>query len=138
MTDSPQRAALARALDRWNAGDLDGYFALYDPSVLLHGYTPQPLDYGGARGFYDAIWASFPSSVLEFHDVLETGDRITIRFTMTGRHDGGFMGVPPTGRTVTLPGITILRFDGERCAERWSCADMLGLLVQLGAIPAPA
>jgi predicted ester cyclase len=63
---------------------------------------------------------------------------LTIRFTMSGRHVGEFMGVPPTGRDVALPGITILRFSGDRVVERFSQADMLGLLVQLGAVPAPA
>jgi predicted ester cyclase len=47
------------------------------------------------------------------------------------------MGVPATGRDIALPGTTILRFEGSRAVERWSQADMLGLLVQLGAIPPP-
>ena len=47
------------------------------------------------------------------------------------------MGVPATGHEIVLPGITILRFGGDRVIERWSQADMLGLLVQLGAVPAP-
>ena len=42
-----------------------------------------------------------------------------------------------TGVTIALPGITVLRFVGERCVERWSCADMLGVLVQIGAVPTP-
>ena len=49
-----------------------------------------------------------------------------------------FMGVPATGTTITLPGITILHFHGDKVAERFSQADMLGLLMQIGAIPAPA
>jgi predicted ester cyclase len=57
---------------------------------------------------------------------------------MTGRHLGEFMGVPPTGKLIALPGITVLHFDGERVIERFSQADMLGLLVQIGAVPAPA
>jgi predicted ester cyclase len=48
------------------------------------------------------------------------------------------MGVPATGRDIALPGITILRFEGDRTVERFSQADMLGLLVQIGAVPAPA
>jgi predicted ester cyclase len=48
------------------------------------------------------------------------------------------MGVPPTGTEIALPGITILRFEGDEVVERWSQTDMLGLLVQLGAVPAPA
>jgi predicted ester cyclase len=61
-----------------------------------------------------------------------------VRFTMSARHVGEFMGVPPTGRDIALPGITTLRFDGDRCVERHTQTDMLGLMVQLGAVPAPA
>jgi predicted ester cyclase len=57
---------------------------------------------------------------------------------MTGRHVGELMGIPPTGTQIALPGITIMHFDGGRVIERFSQADMLGLLVQLGAVPAPA
>ena len=53
-------------------------------------------------------------------------------------HVQEFMGVPATGTTITLPGITILHFRGDKVAERFSQADMLGLLMQIGAIPAPA
>ena len=56
-----------------------------------------------------------------------------IRFPMSGRHVEEFMGVPVTGTTITLPGITILHFRGDRVIERLSQADMLGLLVQLGS-----
>jgi len=57
---------------------------------------------------------------------------------MSGRHVQEFMGVPATGAAITLPGITILRFRRDQVIERFSQADMLGLLVQLGAVPAPA
>ena len=51
---------------------------------------------------------------------------------------GRCLGVSPTGRDVALPGITVLHFQDGRCVERWSCADMLGVLVQIGAVPPPA
>ena len=57
---------------------------------------------------------------------------------MTGRHMKKFMGVPAGGTAITLPGITILHFRGDRVIERFSQADMLGLLIQVGAVPAPA
>jgi len=47
----------------------------------------------------------------------------TIRFTLGGSHVGEFMGVPPTGTEIELPGITILRFDGDKVIERSSQAD---------------
>ena len=62
----------------------------------------------------------------------------SIRFTMTGRHVDEFMSVPASGTAIALPGITILHFRGDRVVERFSQADMLGLLVQVGAVPAPA
>jgi predicted ester cyclase len=57
---------------------------------------------------------------------------------MTGHHVDEFMGVPATGTKIMLPGITILHFRDGRCVERFSQADMLGLLIQIGVVPAPA
>ena len=53
-------------------------------------------------------------------------------------HVDEFMGVPASGTAIALPGITILHFRGDRVIERFSQADMLGLLVQVGAVPALA
>ena len=134
---TPQEAVSA-ALDRWNAGDLNGYLSLYDDGVRLHGYSPQPMDKVQAWGFYQGIFRALGTPKLEFHEVLWDGEACTIRFTMTGRHVGEFMGVPATGTPIELPGMTILHFRGGRCVERFSQADMLGLLIQIGAVPAPA
>lgn len=135
--------AFTHAIGRWNAGDLDGYLDLYDDGIRLHGYTPQPMSKPEVRGFYGQIWASLPEAGtanprLEILDVFEAGDRITCRFVMSGTHSGAFMRAPASGAGYLLPGITILRFSGGRVIERWSNADMLGLMMQIGAIPAPA
>jgi predicted ester cyclase len=130
--------ALTRAVDSWNAGDLDGYLELYRDDIRLHGYSPEPMGKEAVRGFYEATFAGFGSPQLEFHEVLWDGDACTIRFTMSGRHVGEFLGVPATGTDVAMPGITILHFDGDQVVERFSQADMLGFLIQVGAVPAPA
>ena len=134
---TPQEA-LSAAYERWNADDLDGYLALYDQGITLHGYSPEPMDKGQVRVFYEGLFSAFGTPTLEFHEVLWDGDVCTIRFTMTGRHVNEFMGVPATGTAIALPGITILHFRGDQVIERFSQADMLGLLVQVGAVPAPA
>ncbi len=67
----------------------------------------------------------------------ERAERVEQARTMTGVHQGDFMGVAPTQRQYQLPGITVLRFGGAQVVERWSSADFLGLLTQLGAIPGP-
>jgi predicted ester cyclase len=130
--------ALSRALERWNAGDLGGYLALYDEQIRLHGYSPRPMDKREVHGFYEMIFTAFDSPKLEFHEVVWDGPRCAVRFTMSGRHVGEFMGVGATAASITLPGITILHFAGDRVIERFSQADMLGLLMQIGAVPVPA
>lgn len=133
------QAALSAAHDRWNAGDLDGYLEIYDDAIQLHLGSEPPLDKAGVRAFYEHIWAAFGTAPpLEFEEVLWDGDTATIRFTMGGTHTGEFRGIPATGRTIALPGITTLRFEGGKVVERHSQADMLGLMMQLGAIPALA
>jgi len=135
---SEQSNALQAALERWNAGDLAGYLKLYDERIRLYGYSPAPLDKEEVRAFYQAIFDAFDGPQLEFHETLWEGERCSVRFTMTGTHVAAFMGVPATGLPVALPGITILHFEGPRVLERHSSADMLGLLVALGAVPAAA
>ena len=100
--------------------------------------TPEPMGKAQVRGFYQGIFSAFGTPKLSFEEILWNGDTCAIRFTMTGRHVQEFMGVPATGTAITLPGLTILHFRGDRVIERFSQADMLGLLVQLGAVPAPA
>lgn len=128
---------LADAIARWNAGDLDGYLRLYAPSIRLVGYAGVEPGIDSVRAFYRALWDAFPAPRITVEDTFAAGDRIACRFVMTARHAGPFQGLPATGRDIALPGITILRFEDGRCVERWSQADFLGLMVQLGAVPAP-
>lgn len=137
VTATALETTLLAAVDRWNSGDLDGYLDFYDEEVLLHGYSPEPMDKPAVRAFYEGIFAAFPGAQLTVHETIIDGERLSGRFTLTGRHDGVFLGVPATGTDITLSGITILHFRGGRCVRRWSSADMLGVLVQIGAVPAP-
>ncbi len=133
---------LDRAVARWNAGDLDGYLGLYDETLRLHGYAPEPMGKAEATGFYQMICATLSppgraTPVLDIHDAMESGDRLACRFTMSGAHSGPFMNIPASGKPYMLAGITMLRFANGRVVERWASADMLGLLVQIGAVPPP-
>ncbi len=142
MDELTQRVESARQC--WNSGDLAGYLSLYDPAIKLYGYGPAPFDKAGVTAFYETVYAALgaegnPNPHLEFYEILTSGDLYACRFAMSGVHRGPFLGVPATRRPYTLNGITILRFrpDRKTVIERHSCADMLGLLVQLGAVPPP-
>ena len=138
MSEQQNLAAVSRAAERWNAGDLAGYLELYAPQVALHGYEGVEPGFDGVRRFYEAFWAAIPDSRLTFEQTIAKDDTVTIRFALRGTHCGELMGIPASGRPIDVPGITILRFEDSRCVERWSQTDFLGLLQQIGAIPAPA
>jgi predicted ester cyclase len=129
------RAALERARDHWNRGDLSSYMELYDRDVVLHGYGGVEPGLPNVRRFYEEFWTAFPGSQLIFEDLISAKDKLACRFVIRATHGGPFQGLPATGRETVMPGITILRFSDGRCVERWTQVDALGLLVQLGALP---
>jgi hypothetical protein len=137
MTSS-NRTSFDRAVDHWNTGDLTAYFDLYDDSLRLHGFGPEPIGKEEARGFYTALMEGLGQPKIAVDEVIEQGDALSVRFTVRGTHVGDFNGVPATGRPVEIAGITHLHFEQGRCVERWNVADFLGAMIQIGAVPAPA
>ncbi len=73
----------------------------------------------------------------EVHDVLPSGDTVTVRWTGHGVHKAELMGIPPTGKEVHVDAISVLRFEHGKIAEHWCVWDTLGMLQQLGVVPAP-
>nr|WP_244247068.1 ester cyclase [Nocardioides euryhalodurans] len=72
-------------------------------------------------------------------DLLGARDKTVARVRVTGTHQGAFMGIPPTGATVDVQLIDIMRFDGAgQVCERWGVADLLAMMQQLGVVPAGA
>lgn len=138
MAAEENKTLVRGAVGVLNEGDLDAYIGGYDEDVLLHGYPPG-LAPGieGARQFYTGLATAFPDVEVEIGDLVAEGDKVTVRFTLRGTHQGEFAGVPATGNPVAVGGLTILRFADGKIAERWQVLDELGLMQQLGAIPAP-
>ena len=134
---SEQREAIDKAVAAANRGDLDAYMQVYDPSVTLYGYGPKPIGFDGAKEFYGNLLGALSNVRLTIEDALEEGDKVAIRYTLAGDHTGELLGAAPTGKSIVLTGQSIFRFKGDKAVERWQSADMLGLLVQLGVVPAP-
>lgn len=117
----------------------ESYFDLYREDAVLHGYAGVEPGLASIKAFYrNAIWSAFPDSKVTVEEAFECGDKLICRFVLTATHQGPFLGVPATGKAIACPGITILRFEGDQCAERWSSADFLGVLMQIGAFPMKA
>lgn len=129
------RRFVEAAQTRGDPAAVDEFLA---PDFVDHAPFPGfPPTRDGVRQLFAALRAAFPDLQAEVHDQVAEGDRVVTRKTLRGTHRGAFLGVPPTGRTVALAVIDILRVSGGRIAEHWGVADQLGLLVQLGAISPP-
>jgi predicted ester cyclase len=91
----------------------------------------------GLRAVMGAFFEAFPDMQIVIETTLGEGDLVCTRGYFEGTHDGDFMGVPATGNKVHVPYIDIWRFDGGKATENWVRLDMLGLMQQLGVVPAP-
>jgi steroid delta-isomerase-like uncharacterized protein len=130
------KAALFRSIDQFNnPSQRDAYFDLYATDAILHGYSGVEPGIDRIKQFYAAFWAAFPDASVTIENLTEEEDRVACCFAIRGTHAGEYLGYPATGQRVSLTGVTILRFADGRCVERWSQADSLGLLQQLGAVP---
>ena len=69
--------------------------------------------------------------------MIAEGDKVVCRLTWHGTHQGKFMGIPPTGKHETFTSIDIVRLADGKFVEHWNVVDHLGMLQQLGVIPAP-
>jgi steroid delta-isomerase-like uncharacterized protein len=138
MSIEANKTALRRAIASLSPGTLDTYLQLYHPDAKLH-FLPPGLPPGieGARIFYQRFLSAFPDARLAIEDFVAEGESVAARYTLEATHFGEFMGVPPTGRRISLSGITILHFADGKCVERWSEQDLLGLLQQIGGMPGP-
>lgn len=136
MTDN--RTAFDAAIAAWNAGDLDRYLELYDEGIALHGYSEAPMGKAEVRGFYLGLFDALDDLHLDVVRVVEEGDVLAVHAVMSGTHTGDLFGVPATGTRIQQQVMTMLRFADGRCVERWSVADTLGVMAQIGALPQPA
>ena len=137
MNAAGNAAIYRAALDRANAGDLAGYLDVYSDDVVFRGVTPEPMDKAGVVAFHENFYSAFPGVQAQVLDLIESGDQLAARLVLSGPHEGPFLGVPASGNDVQLAITTILTMRDGKCVERWSTADMLGLLIQVGAVPPP-
>ncbi|MCK5484358.1 MAG: ester cyclase [Gemmatimonadetes bacterium] len=138
MSVQENKSTLTRAAEAFNdPSDRSAWFDIHDPSVVAHGLGPNPLDLEGLEHFYGGLWKAFPDLQITVDDMVGEGDRVSWRLRVRGTQEAEFRGVPPTGKEVTFGAQYIFRFRDGRIVERWTNFDRLGVLVQLGAIPAP-
>ena len=109
-----------------------------DPNQVDHAAPPgTPAGLKGVKQTLNMYLTAFPDLHFTVEDIISEGDKVVTRLTCRGTQQGTFMGIPPTGKQATTTAIDINRFAGGKCVEHWLNMDTLGLLQQLGVIPAP-
>lgn len=127
----------------WNDDDLDVVDELFHPDFVDHGLAPG-LTLQGPEGVKEAVGqfrSAFPDMRLTVDDMLIENDTVLTRWTARGTQEGPLAmlpGVPPTGKSGAITGVTLNRLVDGKITEAWDNFDMLGMLFQLGIIPAPA
>jgi len=141
MSTEQNKAVVRRLVEEvWNKKNLAMADELFAVDFVNHAAPPgTPPGPGATKQFITIIHAAFPDLRFVTEDLIAEGDRVVVRATVRGTHNGVFptpIGIiAPTGKQVTMTGIIIFRIAGGKVAEEWVNRDMLGLLQQLGAIP---
>jgi predicted ester cyclase len=84
------------------------------------------------------VYSGFPDFRWTIEEIIAEGETVAERLTGRGTHQGEFMGAPPTGKRVEIPAVVMVHIREGKIAEMRGMPDMLGLLQQIGAVPAPA
>src|SRR5690348_10094754 len=139
MSTEVNKTSLRRFYDevfnKKNKAAIDEYIA---PDQVDHAAPPgTPGGLAGARQTITMYLTAFPDLHFTVEDIIAEGDKVVTRLTCRGTQQGAFMGIPPTGKQATTTAIDINRLAGGKSVEHWLSMDTLGLLQQLGAIPAP-
>jgi steroid delta-isomerase-like uncharacterized protein len=139
--ETSNKATAERFCDAANSGEAELIAKTIDelvaPDAVIR--TPLPIETTGAEAVKEVfarLLRAYPDLHITIEDLVEEGDKVVMRNTVTGTHQGEHMGIPPTGKSVTYNEIFIFRFAGGRIAATWGVVDVLSQMRQLGAIPA--
>ena len=121
----------------WNRGNYAVLGELAANDIVIHIPPDDVHGPAGIEQFWATLREAFPDMCFTIEAQVAEGDRVVTRWTARATHKGEFQGIPPTGKQVCVTGIDIDRIVNGKNVETWTNMDELGLLQQLGALPAP-
>jgi steroid delta-isomerase-like uncharacterized protein len=139
VSKEENEAVVREAVEAFNRDDPEAVDRLFATDYVDHDPSRAGLPPGpeGVKLAWGMFRAAFPDLLGEIDAMIAEGDKVAVRGTFQGTHGGELMGVPPTGKRVTMTLIDINRIHNGKLVERWGQADMLGMMRQLGVIPPP-
>ena len=139
MSEKNKALAARIPLEAFNQGKLEVIDELVADNSVDHGELPPGMPPGkeGIKLFVKALRSAFPDLKITLGLQVAEGDLVVQQATTTGTMKGAFAGMPPSGKKATWEAIHITRIKGDKIVEHWAVQDQLGMLQQLGFIPAP-
>ena len=125
----------------WNQGRESTIDELFAPDGITFGLGEADTEVRGPaqfKVFFRNIRGAFPDLHVAVLDTVSEGDKVAVRFVVKGTHSGKGLPVPPTGRKIRVAGMCIVELAGGRLIKGWNNWDQLGMLQQLGIVPASA
>ena len=137
MSTEANKAAIRRIYEEvWNQGNLATVDEVRAVDFAFHGPGgAEEKGRAGLKEFVTKFRAAFPDVCATVENIVAEGEYVALRTSTTGTHRGDWMGIPPTGKRVTLTLNVLSRFAGGKEAEAWEELDMLSFMQQLGVIP---
>lgn len=136
MSTEDNKAKVRQIIEEvWNGGNLAVLDELVAPTCVFH--DPNTTFHGpeGIKHYVMMYRMAFPDLQFTVNDLIGEGDKVVIRWMVTGTHKGQLQGMAPTGKVVRVTGIVISRLAKGQVEEDWITFDALGLLQQLGVVP---
>jgi steroid delta-isomerase-like uncharacterized protein len=138
MSTEDNKAVFHRWCEVISQNRLDRVEEIIASDEVDHALPPGvPAGLEGVKQVFRLLHTAFPDLQIEIEDLIAEGDKVVGRVTARGTHRGEFMGIAPSGKPVSFNAIDVVRIAGGKIVERWSQADNLALLQQLGAFPVP-
>lgn len=117
-----------------SAGEFDVLDEICTETVVNHAPLGEPRGLEALKEYEAPIHEALPEFEVTFEDLLAEGDRVAMRLTITGTHEGPMMGTEPTGKLVEFSNMIFHRMESGKIAERWVQPDVFELLKQIGSI----
>src|SRR5215216_7027277 len=115
----------------------DALAEVYAEDIVVHEPDEDVRGVEGLKQFVSMIRSAIPDLHITLEEDIAEGDKVVSRWSAQGTHQGELMGIAPTGNQVALTGLTIHRIEEGKIVEEWENWDALGLMQQIGAVPAP-
>ncbi len=138
MSAKQNIANAKQAIQAINDRDWGFIQKLLSPNFIRHDLSEAFEEIKGHESFADflqLVLKALPDYRIQIEDIFAAEDRLAMRFTASGTHQGELLGYAPTGKTVKINQINLYRFDGDKLAETWQLMDVAGFLRQIGALP---